>query len=663
MKSPLMAANDRRYGATATAPKTIAVPAETKTSIPASSNNTESSSIQSVLAQGGLTQRVVKERRAIFGFNALPEQTVSHWFKFLQKFWGPVPCLIEIAVVMSGFLHDWKDFVFLLALLIINGVSSFYQDFKAGNAVEELKKGLARQARVYRDGEWTKIESSLLVPGDVVMLRLGDIVPADCKLGGGEPMDVDQAALTGESLPVTKFEGDTVYSGSCIKRGEVFALVSETGGNTFFGKAASMVSSIEQTTTHFQMVLWQVAQFLMALAFVMVLIIFFTQVLGNANASIPDVIKLCLVLLVASIPIAMQVVCTGTMAVGSRTLAKHHALVSRLSSIEELAGMDVLCCDKTGTLTQNKLTLDTPWVFTPDSAHEYGSAEMEMKRQRLVLNGALSSQWEGEMEAIDTAITGYTKYVDLERDVIQTWHRCKFVPFNPEAKRTMAYIEPLANTGTLVGSNTTMDVPSTMGDHHVEGVISTSTAVKVQALHRWTVSKGSPQVIVDLCYDNLTPDERQQVELQINIYANRGYRTLGVARKKGFAAPYGSGEFRGDDAMPINSGWEFMGLIPMFDPPRFDTKRTIEKAIELGIQVKMVTGDHGAIGIDTARRLGMGSNILGTHIFQQIDTFGGTRTQYDYTGKWNLKVVLCCGLARACLITVCFLSLSLSLSF
>lgn len=624
-RTPLIASNDGGYGATSTAtPEVAAVVIEEKVS-PNSNNET----IQTVIAQGGLSQSVVNQRRAIFGLNELPEKRVSHWHKFFMKFWGPMPWLIEIAVLLSGFLHDWKDFGFLLALLIINGLLAFYEEFKAGNAVDELKKGLARQARVYRDGEWTKIESNQLVPGDVVMLRLGDIVPADCKLGGGEPMDVDQAALTGESLPVTKFEGDTVYSGSCIKRGEVFAIVSETGEKTFFGKAASMVSSVEQTG-HFQIVLWQVAQFLMAMAFIMVLIIFFTQVLGNVNTSIPDVIKLCLVLLVASIPIAMQVVCTGTMAVGSRTLAKHHALVSRLSSIEELAGMDVLCSDKTGTLTQNKLTLDTPWVFTPTTANEYGSAEMEMRRKLLVLNGALSSQWEGDMEAIDAAITGYTKYVDLERDVIQIWHRPKFVPFNPTAKRTMAYIEPVASTPFNSGdtkSDDAMNVPSTDDSNDTKKSVDDA----VQALHRWTVSKGSPQVIVDLCFDSLTPDERQQVELQINLYASRGYRTLGVARKKGFAAPYGQGDFGSDDNMPINLGWEFLGLIPMFDPPRHDTKRTIERAVELGINVKMVTGDHGAIGIDTARRLGMGSNILGTHIFQEVDTFGGTRTQFDYT--------------------------------
>ena len=600
----------------------------------------------------GLTSDEVADRVRQYGLNEIEEKKKSLFLKFLSYFWGPMPWLIEAAVIISAVVSDWKDMIFLFILLLVNGLLAFYEEFKARNAIDALKNQLSVQAKVIRDGRWVEVPARELVPDDMILLRLGDVAPADVILMDGEPMEVDQAALTGESLPVTKFEGEAVYAGSTIKRGELEARVSATGSRTFFGKAAAMVDSVEQTG-HFQLILWKVAQFLMLLAFVMVLVIFFTQVFKDPDnityETVVKTLKLCLVLLVASIPIAMQVVCTGTMAVGARALAAKNAIVARLSAIEELAGMDVLCSDKTGTLTQNKLRIDTPWILgvddllagggglggdDPSSSSSSSSAallaadiddEARSKREaEVVYFAALASQWEGSMEPIDHAITSCSKYVDLS-ELLQTWEREKFVPFNPNDKRTLSFVQS-----------------------NKDG-------------RRWCVSKGSPQISLGMCMSELSAREIRAVEDAINTYAGRGYRTLGVARRplpsvdevrrlgekaKGKvagagagAADNGAGKEEGKDegggggqlAGMEGGAWEFLGLVSMFDPPRHDTKETIERAIALGVEVKMITGDHKAIGKDTARRLGMGTNILGTHIFQKVDTFGQSRGELDYT--------------------------------
>eukprot|EP00753_Platysulcus_tardus_P019335 PLAT7096.1.p1 GENE.PLAT7096.1~~PLAT7096.1.p1 ORF type:complete len:1023 (+),score=497.92 PLAT7096.1:26-3094(+) len=498
----------------------------------------------------GLSSADVRSLRDKYGFNELAEKKRSPLLQFLAFFWGPMPWLIEIAAGVSLGLQDWKDFGFLFGLLFINGCLGFYEEFKAGNAVDALKKSLAATARVKRDGKWDVVPARELVPGDVIMLRLGDVAPADCNLGPGQPMEVDQAALTGESLPVVKYEGDLTYSGSVIKRGELEAVVSATGADTFFGKAAAMVDSVEQRG-HFQLVLLRVATFLMVLAFVLVGVIFIDGI--TEKEEFFSLLKLCLVLLVASIPIAMQVVTTGTMAVGSRELARRQAIVSRLSAIEELAGMECLCSDKTGTLTKNVLTLDTPFL-----------ADKEVTADELIFAAANASVVEGEREAIDTAITAMADETELMAVTKLNW-----VPFDPVAKKTLAHLENPDGT-------------------------------------RWHASKGSPQIILNLCSETVTAGIRARMDAKVNEYADRGYRTLGVASRP---------DVKGEP-------WKFLGLLPMFDPPRDDTKETIRQARKLGIEVKMVTGDHIAIAKETSRRLGMGSNIYGTEIFTETGGAG-----------------------------------------
>ena len=256
-----------------------------------------------------------------------------------RYFWGPIPWMIEAAVILSGVVRHWLDFFVILVLLLSNAVVGFWEEHQAGNAIAALKARLAIKAKVKRDGKWENPKASELVPGDVVRLRLGDIVPADARLLDGDSIEVDQSALTGESLPVTAKPGGAVYSGSIIRQGEIDAMVYATGTNTYFGKTAQMVQSAH-TVSHFQKAVLKIGDYLIILAVALVaLILVFALFRGD---QVLTTLEFCLVLLVAAIPVAMPTVLSVTMAVGARLLAKKEAIVTRLSAIEELAGVDVL---------------------------------------------------------------------------------------------------------------------------------------------------------------------------------------------------------------------------------------------------------------------------------------------------------------------------------
>ncbi|HET6370076.1 MAG TPA: HAD-IC family P-type ATPase, partial [Nitrospiria bacterium] len=308
----------------------------------------------------GLGQSEVERRLIQYGYNELPEKKTNPYLQFLGYFWGPIPWMIEIAVVLSGLLRHWADFWIIFALLVMNALVSFWEEYQAGNTIAALKAKLALQARVKRDGTWKVVAARELVPGDLVRLRIGDIVPADCILTEGDPVEVDQSTLTGESLPVTRSSGENVYSGSIIKRGEIDGWVSATGKETYFGKTAGLVESA-RTVSHFQRAVLKIGDFLIVIAVALVILILTVALFRGDN--LLTTLQFALVLTVAAIPVAMPTVLSVTMAVGARLLARKEAIVSRLSSIEELAGMDVLCSDKTGTLTQNRLTLGEPFCL------------------------------------------------------------------------------------------------------------------------------------------------------------------------------------------------------------------------------------------------------------------------------------------------------------
>ena len=344
----------------------------------------------------GLTQAEAQKRLVQYGPNEIEEKKTNPLLKFLSYFWGPIPWMIEVAVILSGVVRHWPDFGIILLLLVANAVVGFWEERQASDAIAALKARLAIKARVKRDGKWTDPAARELVPGDVIRMRLGDIVPADARLLDGDPVEVDQSALTGESLPAERKPGEAVFSGSIIRRGEIGALVYATGASTYFGKTAQLVQEAH-TASHFQKAVLKIGNYLIILAVALVAVIITVAIIRGDP--ILTTLQFALVLTVAAIPVAMPTVLSVTMAVGARSLARKKAIVSKLVAIEELAGVDVLCADKTGTLTQNKLTLGDPFCV--------GNVPAE----QVILNGALASRADNN-DTIDLAVLGGLKDKD-----------------------------------------------------------------------------------------------------------------------------------------------------------------------------------------------------------------------------------------------------------
>ncbi|CAF1706024.1 unnamed protein product [Brassica oleracea var. botrytis] len=500
----------------------------------------------------GLSSEEGRNRLQIFGANKLEEKVENKFLKFLGFMWNPLSWVMEAAAIMAivlangdGRPPDWQDFVGIMCLLIINSTISFIEENNAGNAAAALMANLAPKAKVLRDGKWGEQEAAMLVPGDLISIKLGDIVPADSRLLEGDPLKIDQSALTGESLPATKYPGDEVFSGSTCKQGEIEAVVIATGVHTFFGKAAHLVDSTNNVG-HFQTVLTAIGNFcICSIAIGMLIEIIVMYPIQHRKYR--DGIDNLLVLLIGGIPIAMPTVLSVTMAIGSHRLSQQGAITKRMTAIEEMAGMDVLCSDKTGTLTLNKLTVDKNLieVFCKNA-----------DKDTVILLSARASRVENQ-DAIDACIVNMLGDPKEARAGITEVH---FLPFNPVEKRTaITYID---------GS----------GDWH-------------------RCSKGAPEQIISLC--DLKGEALKRAHDIIDKFAERGLRSLGVGRQ---TVPEKDKESAG-------TPWEFVGLLPLFDPPRHDSAETIRRALDLGVNVKMITGDQLAIGKETGRRLGMGTNM------------------------------------------------------
>jgi H+-transporting ATPase len=501
-------------------------------------------------SRDGLTGAEVSSRLKQYGYNEITEKEINPIIKFLTYFWGPIPWMIMLAAILSGILQHWDDLGVILALLVMNAVVGFREEYQAGNVIEELKRQLAVQARVKRDGTWTMVPRRELVPGDIIRVRLGDIVPADAKVVSDEPVEVDQSALTGESLPVERGKDQVLYSGSILRLGEAEALVYGTGTHTYYGKTAELVEEAE-TPSHLQQAVIKIADYLIFVALGLAVVIVVVSFLRGDPFF--QVLQFGLVLTVAAVPVAMPAVLSVTMALGAGVLAKKKAIVTKLTSVEELAGIDILCSDKTGTLTQNKLTLGKYFTREGEDPDE------------VLLCAALASQ-EEDQDTIDMAILrGLSETLQEKLRSLQVTH---FTPFDPVHKRTEA----------------TVTAP--------EGVTFKAT-------------KGAPQVILGLDPD--ADNLKMVVDTVVDEFAQKGYRSLGVACTR-----------NGDN-------WRLLGILPLFDPLREDSKETVKTAEDMGIQVKMVTGDQIAIAREIGKQLGLSSNIVNADIF--------SKTQYHEAGS------------------------------
>lgn len=479
----------------------------------------------------GLSSSEAKKRIQEYGMNEISEKKVNPIIKFLKYFWGPMPWLIEVAVILSAIIQHWADFGIILTLLVLNAVVGFWQENKASNAIELLKEKLALKATVLREGKWYDISAKELVPGDIIHISSGDIVPADSKIM--DDVSADESALTGESLPVDKKSLDITYSGSVISQGETNALVIATGMNTYFGKTAQLVEKAE-TRSFLQKTVIKIGDFLIILAMILVVIIFIIALFRHESFFLT--LEFALVLVVASIPVALPAVLSVTMAVGAIALAKKEAIVSKLVAIEEMAGVDVLCSDKTGTITKNELTLGEIKSFD------------KFKEDDVLLYGALASRKDSK-DPIDVAILSKAKE---QHEKINKYKIINFKPFNSVIKRTEASIE------------------------ESEG-------------KTFNVAKGAIQAIFKLTENQSLKD---QIDKIADSFAKKGYRVLGVAKTNN------------------NGKWQYVGLFGLYDPPREDSAQTIKTAESMGLDIKMMTGDHSAIAKQVAKEVNLGTKII-----------------------------------------------------
>ncbi|KAG2233702.1 hypothetical protein INT48_009446 [Thamnidium elegans] len=505
---------------------------------------------------GGLTSTEAVARVEKFGYNRLEHKEVNPILQFLGFMWNPLSWVMEAAAIVAialsnggGQPPDWEDFIGIVLLLLANSIIGFLEERQAGNAVKALMESLAPECKVKRDGEWRTMEAAELVPGDVISIKLGDVIPADGRLISAHgQVSIDQAALTGESLPVGKHAGDEIFSGSTVKQGEAEAVVIGTGLNTFFGRAAKLVGDAGDDVGHLQSILAKIGNFCLC-SIGLFLVAEILVMYAGFRYSYRDGIDNLLVLLIGGIPIAMPTVLSVTLAIGAKQLAEHKAIVTRITAIEEMAAVTILCSDKTGTLTLNKLIVDKPTIKT----------YAEIDAEGIIVISAYASRTENQ-DAIDFCVVNSLPNPKEARHDIE---ELEFEPFNPTNKRTEITYRRISD-GKL-----------------------------------FRATKGMSHFILDLCSRDKTEAQIQLLNDDVDEFARRGLRSLAVAIE----------EIDGNDPKSKGSGFRLIGLLPIYDPPRSDTKETIDRAIELGVQVKMITGDQLAIAKETGRRLGMGDNM------------------------------------------------------
>ncbi|MFP4488700.1 MAG: plasma-membrane proton-efflux P-type ATPase [Bacteroidales bacterium] len=484
----------------------------------------------------GLSSNEAARRKEEYGANEIVAEKKNPLLQFLSYFWGPIPWMIETAVILSAIAGRWEDFAVILLMLLINGGVGYWHESKASNAIDALKEKLSPDTIVIRNGTRKKMSAKELVPGDIILLKIGKIIPADAIMLKDEHISADESSLTGESLPVDKGGGDRVYSGTVIKRGEAKAVVIATGHHTKFARTVELVEEAEEKS-HFQKAVLRIGYFLIGVTAVLVSAIIIAGILREEK--LMDVLLFAMVITIAGIPQALPAVMSFTMTIGARRLAKKKAIVSRLSAMEEMAGLKVLCADKTGTLTMNKLTVQEPVLFDADDKED-------------ILRAAALTLQEDDEDPIDKAIRETLK----GENITDNYEVKSFHPFDPTRKRAEAVVE---HDGKKI-----------------------------------TVAKGAPQVILGLC--DMPQEKAEDISSRIDELGEKGLRSLGVARRD-------------------NGQWLYLGLLPLLDPPRDDSRELIKEAVNVGIDIRMVTGDHKAIARQVCVQLDLNQDIISADEF------------------------------------------------
>jgi H+-transporting ATPase len=480
----------------------------------------------------GLSSDEVKKRLSQYGYNEVSEKKVSPAIRFVKKFWGITPWMLEITILLEWILGKYFEAYVVMGLLVFNAILGFFQEERANSALQLLKEKLKINARVKRNGNWTLVPARELVPGDVVRLRAGDFIPADVEVGEGN-VEVDQSSLTGESQMVEKKVNEILYSGSILRRGEATGVVTSTGAKTYFGRTVELVQ-VAKPRLHMEEITSKVVKWLVIIVSSFLFVTLFLTALKGMNLF--EILPLAVVLMVSAIPVALPTMFTISMALGSLELMKKGILITRLSAIEDAATMNIVCADKTGTMTMNRLSAEEEMAVNP-----YGEKDV-------ILYGALASQ-EADQDPMDLAFLSAAKNLGIPMD---GYLQKKFVPFDPSTRRTEAVIQ--------------------------------------KEEHQFTVFKGAINTIIPLC--KIGVDELQKIEERVEALSARGYRAIAVARA--------------DSQDDI----KLVGIAFLYDKPRPDSAQLIRELKELGVNVKMLTGDALPIAKEVARQLGLGNQII-----------------------------------------------------
>jgi H+-transporting ATPase len=505
---------------------------------------------------GGITEDEAKKRIEDLGYNEVSEKRRSPFVDFLSRYWGPMPWLLELTMALSYIVGHYLEVTIIFGLLTTNAVIGFHHAHSSQKALELLKKRLAVKAKVLRNEKWVVTDARRIVPGDVIQVGLGDLVPADAKIVSGE-ISIDQSALTGESLPVTAHQTGIIYSSSIVKRGEAKAVVLNTGANTYFGKTAELVK-IAKPKSHQEQIMTSIVKYTMYLSITALAFVVLDATLTR-TLDLITLVSFTLIFLMGSVPVALPAVFAIVLAVGTMQLAKKGALVTRLDSIEDAASMEVLCLDKTGTITQNELSITDPIPFPG------------FEKDDVAIMASLASK-EEIRDVIDLTVINYAKRLQAK---LEAYTQISFTPFDPATKKSEAVVE-----------------------HNGK---------------RFKVVKGAPQIVMPLC---IVDDEtRNKANVTLEELSQKGYRTLAVAKSE-------------DDLGSLR----FVGLLPLADPPRPDSKETISELRLLGVKPKMLTGDNVAIAKEIARQVGLGDKIYPMSDFAKLPEDNQVKILEEYDG-------------------------------